>query len=105
MVEDGVSGFIFSHLETGDLEDKIQTVIHLTPDEHDRLAAAAQTRVKQISGYEIIAPRKEEALGWACERMRPRKYFPFLRGLPRDDQAPEDQTPAEEAGLARVVIS
>jgi glycosyltransferase involved in cell wall biosynthesis len=57
MVETGISGFIFSHLEKGDLEDKIQTVLHLTPDEHDRIVAEAQTRVKQDIGYEIIARR------------------------------------------------
>jgi glycosyltransferase involved in cell wall biosynthesis len=104
MVETGISGFTFSHLEIGDLEDKIQTVLHLTPDEHDRITAAAQTRVKQISGYEIIAPQKEEALGWACEQMRPRKYFPFLRDLKQDNQVTEDQTPVGEAGLLSVVI-
>jgi glycosyltransferase involved in cell wall biosynthesis len=61
-------------------------------------------RVKQISGYDIIAPQKEEALEWARERMRPRKYFPFLRELPRDYQAPEDQAQSGEAGLLSVVI-
>jgi glycosyltransferase involved in cell wall biosynthesis len=104
MVEDGVSGFIFSHLDAGDLEEKIQTVINLTPDEHDRMAAAAQTRVKQISGYETIAPLKEEALERARKRTQPRKYFPFLRGEQRECQPPEDQTMAEKTGLLSVVI-
>jgi glycosyltransferase involved in cell wall biosynthesis len=104
MVESGISGYTFSHLETGDLEEKIQAVLHQTPDEYERMAVAAQTRVQQISGYEAIAPQKEEAFGWAREQMRPRKYFPFLRGAQREYQAPEDQTQQGEAGLLSVVI-
>lgn len=104
MVENGISGFIFSHLEKGDLEDKIQTIVHLTPDEHDRIAAEAQSRVKRVSGYEIIAPQKEEALAWAIEQAQPRKYFPFLRKVQREYQAPDDIAQVGEAGLLSVVI-
>lgn len=104
IIEDGSSGFIFSHQKTGDLEDKIQSVLHLTPDEQKRIVAAAQERVKQVSGYEVIAPQKEEALEWARERMRPRKNFPFLHSLERGYAPTVDQTLVGEAGLLSVVI-
>jgi glycosyltransferase involved in cell wall biosynthesis len=104
LVEQGISGFIFSHQKTGDLEDKIQVVLGLTPHEHKRLTTAAQVRVQQVCAYRIVAPQKEEALEWARERLHPRSYFPFLRGLQRNYAPPEDQTLAGEVGLCSVVI-
>jgi len=104
MIEDGTSGFIFSHQKTGDMKDKIQAVLRLTPDEHERIVTAAQARVKQVSGYEIIAPQKEEVLERTRERSQPRKHFPFLRGLHQVYEPPKDQSLAGEAGLLSVVI-
>ena len=104
IIENGTHGFVFSHHKKGDLEDKIQSVLSLTTDEHARIVAAAQARVKQVSGYEIIAPQKEEALERTRERFQPRKHFPFLRSLQQVYEPPKDQTAAGEAGLLSVVI-
>jgi glycosyltransferase involved in cell wall biosynthesis len=104
IVEDGTSGYIFSHQKAGDLEDKIQAILHLSPDEHKRIVTSAQARVKQVSGYDIIAPQKEEALEWVRERKNPRRYFPFLRILQQNIKPPEDQSLVGEAGLLSVVI-
>jgi len=108
MVEPGISGFVFSHLESGDLKNKIQAVLHLTQDEHERMSAAAQVRARQISGYDTVAPLKEEALEWARERAhqhaRRSTHFPFLRSIPRGEQPPEENLPPGEGGLLSVVI-
>jgi glycosyltransferase involved in cell wall biosynthesis len=105
IIEDGINGFIFAHQKTSDLEHKIKAVLELTSDEHNRIATAAQAKVKQVSDYEIIAPQKEEALEWARERMQPSKSFPFLHSLQRGYEPPENQTLAGETGLLSVVIS
>ncbi|OGO28646.1 MAG: hypothetical protein A2136_07510 [Chloroflexi bacterium RBG_16_54_11] len=104
LVEPGKSGFVFSHEIPGDMENKIQSVLRLTPDEQGRMVTAAQVRVSQICSYEVIAPQKEEALLWAQERAQPRKYFPFLRGSKREYTPPADQALAGKAGMLSIVI-
>jgi len=104
IIEDRTSGFIFSHHKTGDMKDKIQAVLHLTLGEQERMVAAARARVKQVSGYEIIAPQKEEVLELTRERLQPRKLFPFLRGFQKVYEPPKDHSLVGEAGLLSVVI-
>jgi glycosyltransferase involved in cell wall biosynthesis len=104
IVEPGVSGLVFSHQKKGDLEDKIWTVLHFTPDEHASMVEAAQMRVKQVSGYDTIGPQKEEAFALARERMQPRKVFPFIRSLHREYHPASDRSMVAEAGLLSVVI-
>jgi glycosyltransferase involved in cell wall biosynthesis len=104
IIEDGKSGFIFSHHKKGDLEEKIQAVTHLTTDEQEQIVSAAQVRVKQLSGYEVIAPQKEEALQWARNRLKPRKCFPILRQIPRQHEPNQKQKESGESGLLSIVI-
>ncbi len=104
MVENGISGFIFSHQQAGDLEEKIRSVLGLTSQEHAQMAVAARVRAQQISDYAVVAPQKEEALDWVRGRRQPRRHFPFLRGAQRNYAPPADPALAGEPGLLSVVI-
>jgi glycosyltransferase involved in cell wall biosynthesis len=104
LVEDGISGFIFSHQKKGDLERKINLVCNLNPDEQARIVTSAQARVEQMCGYEVVAPQKEEALELAQDQLQPRKYYPFLRAIERRNDHPDEEKKLERAGLLSVVI-
>ncbi len=104
MVENGISGFVFSHLEKHDLQHKLQSVLALSPDEHNRIVNAARQRVKQINDVEVIAPQKEEAYDWVRKQKHPSRIFPFLRHIPRQQPVTDAQAPDVEPGLLSVVI-
>jgi len=104
IVEDNDSGFIFAYQGPGGLADKIQTVLELTPPEFESITSAAKLRVQQVSGYQIVAPQKEEAYEWARDRLHSHKYFPFVRGVTLNYKPPEDQTLAGETGVLSIVI-
>ncbi len=104
LVENGVSGYIFSNQKPGDLEEKIKIVCDLNPAEHKRIATSAQARVNQVCGYEAVAPQKEEALQWARDQLRPRKHYPFVRAIERRNERRDEEARAEQAGLLSVII-
>jgi glycosyltransferase involved in cell wall biosynthesis len=60
--------------------------------------------VKQVCGYEVIAPQKEEALEWVRDKTKQRRHFPFLEGLQHDFKLPEDKEMSGEPGFLSVVI-
>jgi glycosyltransferase involved in cell wall biosynthesis len=104
MVENGVSGYIFSHQKTGDLVDKIQSLLDLNLPEYNRMASAAQARSVQISSYDVVAPKKEEVFAYIRDRQQPRRYFPFIRGSQRIYKHPADLAMTGKKGFLSVVI-
>ncbi|MFZ5809332.1 MAG: glycosyltransferase [Chloroflexota bacterium] len=102
IVEDKISGFIFSHEQAGDLEEKIQEMLSLSQTEWERMSSAAHARVEQISGYQTVAPQKEALLWSLMNERRERRYFPFLRGegRPRSSKDAEGEKP----GFLSIVI-
>lgn len=80
IVEDGVSGYVFSHGVAGDLEMKVKNLLDLSPDQYNEMSLASRSRVQCVSGYDVVAPQKEEAFERAKAQKWPRKSFPFLRG-------------------------
>lgn len=103
IVQDGVNGFVFSHEHTDGLEEKIRALLSLSEAQWQHMAKAAQQRVEELSGYEVVAPQKEKALQEAIERSNSdeRRYFPFLRQLP---QRPEENRSKIEGQAGRLSI-
>jgi glycosyltransferase involved in cell wall biosynthesis len=104
MIEDGSSGLIFSHDKPGDLKEKIQALLKLSPAEYRQMAAAARARVAKVSGYEVIAPQKEEVLGKVSDGRLTRTHFPFLRGPQKIYEIPKSPPLAGRKGLLSIVI-
>jgi glycosyltransferase involved in cell wall biosynthesis len=104
LVEDGISGYVFSHQKAGDLEQKIKLICDLNRSEYERMISSARARVEQVSGYKAVAPQKEEALEWAREQVRPRKLYPFLRTIERDSTQAYEPVVTGEMGMLSVVI-
>jgi glycosyltransferase involved in cell wall biosynthesis len=104
IVQDGVSGFVFSHQKPGDLEQKISTLLGMSPLQWQTMSDVARRRVQQLSAYAVVAPQKEAALQNAIERGRAeRRLFPFLREIPRAPALPSDGE-AQQAGMLSLVI-
>ena len=104
IVEDGVSGFVFSHEKQGDLEEKITALLSMNDAAWGAISTAARRRVQQLSAYDAVAPLKEEALYRAVERSRSsRSVFPFLRHIERQPAEP-GQSVSLEAGMLSIVI-
>ncbi len=105
MVEDGVSGFVFSHQQPGGLEEKISALLALSEAAWQRMSEAAQRRVRELSAYEAVAPQKERAIEKAMEQARrqDQRLFPFVRGVavPPSRPNPAEQ---EQKGLLSIVI-
>jgi glycosyltransferase involved in cell wall biosynthesis len=104
IVQDGVSGFVFSHQNMGELEQKIILLLGMHAEDWQAMSAAAQRRVQQLSAYTVVAPLKEAALQSAIERARrDHAVFPFLHEIPRPPALQVDED-AGEAGLLSIVI-
>ena len=104
IVEDGVSGFVFSHQKQGDLEQKVNALLGLNSLQWQAMSDAARQRVRQLSAYGVVAPQKEAALQNAIERGRAeRKVFPFLREISRAPALSSDGE-VQEAGKLSIVI-
>ncbi len=103
IVENGISGFIFSHDKPGDLERQVGAFLDLPEQEYARMADAAQARVKQVSAYDVVAPQKEVAYEWARSQVGSKRYFPFMRGKQVKHSPPVDHTRGTP-GLLSIVI-
>lgn len=86
IVQDGVSGFVFSHQRPGDLEEKVRALLALDDENWRRMSQSAQRRIAELSAYEVVAPQKEAALQEAIDRAKERhqRRFPFVREFPRN---------------------
>ncbi|MEW6503875.1 MAG: glycosyltransferase [Chloroflexota bacterium] len=105
IVEDGVSGFVFSHQREGELEAKVRALLALSEEGWQRMSSAGRQRVAELSSYEVVAPQKEAALQEAIERAKAQgsKHFPFLRKLPRH-APPSNLAVEQQDGLLSIVV-
>lgn len=105
IVQNGKSGFIFSHKSPGDLEEKVLALLSLNETEWQKMALTAQQRVQELSSYENVAPQKEIAYQEAIEQAQEKHahHFPYLRKLSRPLK--EDNFKVEQQeGLLSIVI-
>ncbi len=104
IVEDGVSGFVFSHDLAGDLERKVRNLLDLSSGRYQDMCSASRSRVQAVSGHDVVAPQKEDALEWVRNRKPPNKSFPFIRGKQRQSAKPGEIGQLFTPGLLSVVI-
>lgn len=105
IVEDGISGLVFSHHIKNDLGQKIQALLELNSSQWRSMSEAGHERVTKISGYKVVAPQKEAALEETVERARSnvRRSFPFLREIPGRPPC-SGQRPQSQNDLLSIVI-
>lgn len=104
IVEDRISGFVFSHDRKGDLGAKIRTVLALDQEQSIRIGEAARERVERLTSYEAVAPHKEQVLERVCERYQAKRLFPFQYGEARVFKTPQADTLRCKKGVLSVVI-
>jgi len=106
IIEDGLSGFIFSHKNPKTFEEKILRAINLSEEEKRNIVERGRNRVKEMCFYEVVYQRKMEAIEKVLKSKRETRLFPFIRDIPREDFS-EDKLPKdyrEELGLLSVII-
>lgn len=58
MIEDGVSGFLFSHNDPSSFDRAIKRVIALTDEQRECVQVSAKQRIKKLTDPEAILPQK-----------------------------------------------
>lgn len=81
MIEDGVSGFLFSHKDANTFYERMNKVLRMSEEELLSIGRNARKRIEEISGYDMVYPKKMEALESIIEKSKGEKrYYPFVRG-------------------------
>ena len=71
LIEDGVNGFLFEPEQAGELAAKLQQIVHMTPEERERIGCVARESVREklhperlvqqrIAYYRSVAAQKPE---------------------------------------------
>jgi glycosyltransferase involved in cell wall biosynthesis len=104
IVQDGINGFIFSHNVPGEFEHKIRILADLSHTKFTNLSLAARSRVTEVSGFDMIAPLKEQVFAESIDEIRSSKIFPFIRGKAKKIQDCKNNNNQEIKGLLSIVI-
>jgi len=106
VIQDGLSGFIFSHKNSKSFEEKILRAINLSKEESRSIVEHGCTRVKEMCSYEIVYTKKMEVIEMVLRFKKETRVFPFIREIPRqnfsEEKLPKDYR--EESGLLSVII-
>ena len=106
VIEDGLNGFIFSHKNSKSFEEKILRAINLSEEERKNFVEHARNQVKKMCSYELVYPKKIEAIERTLKFKKETRVFPFIRDIPQQDFS-EEKLPKnyhEEQGLLSVII-
>jgi len=86
MIEDGVSGFIFSWDKKGDFEDKLKKILSLTKEEIKEISKKAQKRIMQISNPKEIVSKRIRHFEKVIENHSLKRYFPITYDYLREER-------------------
>lgn len=62
VVENGVDGFVFDHMERGSFEAQLNKILSLTEPQQIQIEENAKEKVKQVAGHEVIYNQKTKIL-------------------------------------------
>jgi glycosyltransferase involved in cell wall biosynthesis len=79
IVEDGVNGFLFSHVESGSFKNKLNTILSLTDEEANKISRSALEHIERNYTYKVIFEKKALLVNNLLQKNTGRKSFPFIR--------------------------
>ncbi|TEB09722.1 glycosyltransferase [Pelotomaculum propionicicum] len=89
-------GYVFDWSETGSLERCIKKVLRLTPAEIKATGSRARARIRQLTAYENVLPRRMEIFEQMKGQIAEKRIFPSVNQfamLPLPRQAEEEYAP------------
>lgn len=103
IIEDGISGFIYSNHDYESFKSKLLTILRLTEGEQSILRKNAFERIKNLSSYENVYQKKMEVIDKALKKGRA-KTFPFLREIEKRSAEIVLENIKTKKGLLSVII-
>jgi len=96
MIGNSECGFVFDWSEPGSLESCIKKVLSLNPAEIKTVGSRARARIRQLTAYENVLPRRMEIFEQMKGQIAEKRTFPSLNQidlLPQPRQAEADYAP------------
>ncbi|MEM1867736.1 MAG: glycosyltransferase [Thermosphaera sp.] len=81
IIEDGKSGFLFSHKQPESFQQKLLKALSLSPAEVQHIMEAARKRVVEVCAYENIYSQKMCFIDDVIKNKHCHKVFPFIRDI------------------------
>lgn len=106
IIEDGKSGFIFSHKDKTSFKKQFIKALALSDEERTAMGLRARERVRDLCSYERVYAQKFELIGELLSSQKARSsVFPFLRNPSTKPKGTDMPTSTgEETDLLSVVI-
>lgn len=107
IIEDGKSGFLFSHQTPESFKSKLLKALELSPEEMEKMAANAKERLGKLCSYEAVYNRKMAVLEALIHAKKDSRIFPFIREIkaePADRARAKELSVEEEKDLLSLVI-
>ena len=79
MLEEGVSGFLFDHLQPDSFASQLTKILSLTDEDVQRIGAAACQRTKQLYSFDNVFTQKNNFLTAIQINKTGSNHFPFLQ--------------------------
>lgn len=108
IIEDGKSGFLFSHQNSETFKSKFMQALELSPEEIEQMSAKAKERVEKLCSYESVYKEKMKVIETVIQDKKDLRIFPFIREIkPRTDniiQRTKMLEYEEEKNLLSIII-
>ena len=105
IIENGKSGFLFSHNKKHDFKAKLMTIIELKADQRAVISENARRRIQELCSYERVYEEKMHVLEQVVRTKARSRLFPFVRiGYSAPKNAENDRKYKEEKDLLSVIV-
>ncbi len=103
MIEDGISGFVYDHLDVDSFIGKIKQALACTKEEYGNISRNARKRIRFLCDYEKVYQEKLSILQAYTENMnvRSEEIFPMVRNIEKAEYL--ETIPCKESRLSIVV--
>ncbi|MCL6444421.1 MAG: glycosyltransferase [Alicyclobacillus sp.] len=89
LIEDRVSGVLFSHAKPDTFGDGLRYILDLSPANERGLVQAARTRAQHVCGYDHVYRNKISIIEMRASKHESSKVFPFIRARSRKPEFQE----------------
>ncbi|ADL07267.1 glycosyltransferase [Thermosediminibacter oceani] len=93
IIEDGKSGFIFSHQNPESFKSKLLKAMELSPEKMEEMAENARKRLYELCSYEAVYNKKIKVLEELTHTKNCSRIFPFIR---ESQVEPQDKVQQKE---------
>lgn len=81
IIDDGRNGFLFDHHKENDFINKLNLILNLSPEQHEKISSIAISSIAETFNYQSIWEKKKNLLEESRKNFVRSEIFPFIRDV------------------------